>query len=153
MLSAGRMPVNSGRSGAFQVHGLYFKQGCVLAVVLKTSHEQFKNNGYYFPEGGWQTSEDHAITDWDLAHLHGSLASVRSLAYLGSSNLLLCWWWLHSCCDLSRRKKPEKNNRYFSTKDHGNLGGKFSLTFKLWAPVSSKMTHVLCYSKRGGIDT
>lgn len=50
ILSAEIVPVSSGRSGAFQVHGLYFKQGCVLAVVLKTLDQQFKNDGYYFPE-------------------------------------------------------------------------------------------------------
>lgn len=143
------MPVSNGRFGAFQVHGLYFRQGCVLAIVLKTLDQQFKNDGYYFPEDNWQVSEDSAITSWDLAHLHGSLAC---LAYLGSSCLLLWCWWLHSCCDLSRRKNLNKIcislQRITET-----WVGKFPLMFKLWASASSKMTHVLCYSKRGGIDT
>lgn len=62
------------------------------------------------------------------------------------------WWWLHSRCDLSGRKSLNKictsPQRITET-----WGKTFPLMFKLWAAVSFKMTHVLCYSKRGGIDT
>lgn len=64
----------------------------------------------------------------------------------------LRWWWLCSCCDLSGRKSLNKicTSLQRITETWGKT---FPLMFKLWAAVSSKMTHVLCYSKRGGIDT
>lgn len=154
MLSAGRVPVNNGRSGAFQVHGIYFKRSLVLAVVLKTLDQQFKNYGYYFPKDSWQASEDSAITSWDLAYWHDFLP--LSVIWLIWDLHVLLWWWLwwrlHCCCNLSRRKSLNKIctslQRIVET-----WGKTFPLMFKLWAAVRSKMTHILCYSKRDGIDT
>lgn len=91
------------------------------------------------------------ITGWDLAHLHGSLASVYSLAHLG-------WWHLLSLCGgeegsvpvvMSVEEKawtisllPYKR----SWKPGGNIT--FSVQIMGCCQFVYKMLRILCYSKK-----
>lgn len=96
MLSAGRVPANKRRSGAFHlksfVQGLYFKQAWVLAVVLKTLDQQFKNDGYYFPEDNWQASEYSSITSWDLAFICMVPLLLSVLWLIWDHHVFFLWW-------------------------------------------------------------
>lgn len=88
MLSAGGVPVNNGRSGAFQVHGVYFRQGWVLAVVLKTLGQQFKTDGYYFAEDSWQKT----VLSLAGLLLICMVTLLLSVLWLVWDHQVLFWW-------------------------------------------------------------